>query len=88
MVFDRSACQFAQEEQPEGEGILPPKEKSRRNMPALSGQNSEDKTASLPLVRGPANQSQDLDSRARDASSISVGLGGLLKAATSALIVL
>ena len=31
MVFDQSACQFAQEEQPEGEGILPPKEKSRRN---------------------------------------------------------
>ena len=88
MVFDRSACQFAQEEQPEGEGILPPKEKSRRNVPDLSGQNSEDKTASLPLVRGPANQSRDLDSRARDASSISVGLGGLLKAATSALIVL
>ena len=59
------------------EGILPPKEKSRRNVPDLSGQNSEDKTASLPLVRGPANQSRDLDSRARDASSISVGLGGV-----------
>ena len=57
-------------------------------MPDLSGQISEVKAASSPLVQGPVNQSRDLDSRARDASSISVGLGGLLKAATSALIVL
>ena len=59
------------------EGILPPKEKSRGNVLDLSGQNSEVKAASLPLVQGPANQSRDLDSRARDASSISVGLGGV-----------
>ena len=58
------------------EGILPPKEKSRGNVPDLSSQNSEDKTASLPLVQGPANQSRDLDSRARDDSSNSIGLGG------------
>ncbi len=57
MVFDRSACQFAHEEQPEGEGILTPKEKSRRNVPDLSGQNSEDKTAKSPLVYGPVTQS-------------------------------
>ena len=72
MVFDPSACQFVKEEQLEGEEILSPKEKSRRNVPDLSGQNSEDKTASLPLVRGPANQSRDLDSRARDDSYISI----------------
>ena len=65
-----------------------PREKNGRNVSDRTRQNSEDKTASLPLVYGPANQSRDLDSRARDASSISVGLGGLLKAATSALIVL
>ena len=58
------------------EGILIPKEMSRRNVSDLSSRNSEDKTASLPLVCGPANQSRDMDSRARDASSISVGLGG------------
>ena len=45
-------------------------------MPDWSSQNSEDKTASLPLVQGPANQSRELDSRAHDDSSISVGLGG------------
>ena len=60
----------------EPKGILPPKEKSRRNVPDLSGQNSEDKTAKPPLVRGPVTQSRDLDSRAHDDSSISVGLGG------------
>ena len=61
-----------------------PREKNRRNVSDLSGQNSEDKTASLPLVRGPANQSRDLDSRAHDDSSISVGLGGLLTGAKPA----
>ena len=45
-------------------------------MPDLSGQNSEVKAASLPLVCGPANQSRDLDSRAHDDSSISIGMGG------------
>ena len=45
-------------------------------MPDLSGQNSEVKAASLPLVQGPANQSRDMDSWARDDSYISVGLGG------------
>ncbi len=59
-------------------GILPPKEKIRGNVPDWSGQNSEDKTASLPLVYGPANQSRDQDSRARDNSSISIGMGGLI----------
>ena len=55
-------------------------------MPDLSGQNSEVKTAKSPLVRGPVTQSRDLDSRARDDSSISVGLGGgLLRAAKPAL---
>ena len=58
------------------EGILPPKEKSRENVPDLYGQNSEVKAASSPLVQGPVNQSRDLDSRTRDDSSISVGLGG------------
>ena len=53
-----------------------PREKNRRNVSDWSGQNSEDKTASLPLVQGPANQSRDLDSRARDNSSISIGLVG------------
>ena len=53
-----------------------PREKNGRNVSDWSGQNSEDKTASLPLVRGPANQSRDLNSRAHDDSSISVGLGG------------
>ena len=76
MVFDRSACQFAHEEQPEGEGTMPTKEKSRRNVPDLSGQNSEVKAASLPLVCGPANQSRDQDSPACDDSSISIGAGG------------
>ena len=76
MVFDRSACQFAQEEQPEGEGILTPKEKSRMNVPDLSGQNSEVKAASSPLVQGPVNQSRDQDSPACDDSSISIGAGG------------
>ena len=85
MVFDQFVCQFAQEEQPEGEGILPPKEKSMRNVSDLSDQNSEVKAASLPLVCGPANQSQDLNSRARDASSISVGLGGIVTGAKPAL---
>ena len=46
-------------------------------MPDLSSQNSEDKTAKSPLVQGPVKQSRDLDSRAREDSSISVGLGGL-----------
>ena len=60
------------------EGILSPKEKSRRNVPVpdLSGQNSEVKAASLPSVRGAANQSRDLDSWARNDSSISIELGG------------
>ena len=38
-------------------GILPPNEKSRRNVPDLSSQNSEDKTAKSPLVQGPVTQS-------------------------------
>ena len=59
------------------EGILPPKEKSRENVPDLSSQNSEVKAASLPLVQGPANQSLDMDSWTRDDSYISVGLGGV-----------
>ena len=45
-------------------------------MPYLSGQNSEVKAASSPLVQGPVNQSRDLNSRARGNSSISIGLGG------------
>ena len=53
-----------------------PREKNRRNVSDLSGQNSEDKTASLPLVQGPANQSRDQDSPACDDSSISIGAGG------------
>ena len=57
------------------EGILIPKEMSRRNVSDLSTRNSEDKTASLPLVRGPANQSRDQDSPACDDSYISIGLG-------------
>ena len=57
-------------------GRLSPREKNRRNVSDLSGQNSEDKTASLPLVRGPANQSRDQDSPACDDSSISIGAGG------------
>ena len=61
MVFDPSACQFVKEEQSEGEGILAPKGKSRRNVSDLSSQNSEVKAASLPLVRGPANQGWLLD---------------------------
>ena len=85
MVFDPSACQFAQEEQPEGEGILTPKEKSRRNVPDWSGQNSEVKAASSPLVQGPVNQSLDRDSWARDDSSISIGMGGLLTEVTQTL---
>ena len=76
MVFDPSACKCVKEEKPEGGEILPTKEKSRRNVPDLSGQNSEDKTASSPLVRGPVNQSLDRDSWALDDSSISIGLGG------------
>ena len=67
------------------EGVLPPNEKSRRNVPDWSGQNSEDKTASLPLVQGPANQSRDQDSPACDDSSISIGMGGLLTGAKPAL---
>ena len=85
MVFDPSACQFVKEEQSEGEEILSTEEKIRRNVPDLSGQNSEDKTASSPLVQGPVNQSRDLDSRALDDSSISSGMGGLLTAAKLAL---
>ena len=72
MVFDPSACQFAHEEQPEGEGILSPKEKSGRNVPDWSGQNSEVKAASSPLVCGPVNQSLDQDSPTCDDSSISI----------------
>ncbi len=72
MVFDPSACQFVKEAQQEGEGILTPKEKSRRNVPDWSGQNSEVKAASSPLVRGPVNQSLDQDSWACFDSSISI----------------
>ena len=55
-------------------------------MPDWSGQNSEVKAASSPLVGGPVNQSLDRDSRARDDSSISIGLGGgLLMTAKLAL---
>ena len=75
-AFHHCHCHPRHPNQGVPEGILPPKEKSKDNVPDLSGQNSEDKTASLPLVCGPANQSRDLDSRARDNSSISVGLGG------------
>ena len=53
-----------------------PREKNGRNVSDWSGQNSEDKTASLPLVHGPANQSRDQDSPACDDSSISIGSGG------------
>ena len=67
------------------EGILPPKEKSRGNVPDLSSQNSEVKAASSPLVQGPVNQSRDLDSRARDDSSNSIGLGDLLTGEKPAL---
>ena len=67
------------------EGILIPKEMSRRNVSDLSSRNSEDKTASLPLVYGPAIQSLDQDSRARDDSSISIGMGGLLTEVTQTL---
>ena len=55
-----------------GEEILPPNEKSRRNVSDLSDQNSEVKAASSPLVQGPVNQSLDQDSWARDDSSISI----------------
>ena len=84
-AFHHCHCHPRHPNQGVPEGILPPKEKSKDNVPDLSGQNSEVKAASLPLVQGPANQSRDMDSRARDASSISVGLGGLLTAAKLAL---
>ena len=53
-----------------------PREKNGRNVSDWSGQNSEVKAASSPLVRGPVNQSRDQDSPACDDSSISIGSGG------------
>ena len=44
-------------------------DKDSLNVPDSIGGDSEGKTASSPLVQGPAKQSRDQDSRARDEGS-------------------
>ena len=46
------------------------------NVPDLIGCNSQEKSASLPLVQGSASQSQDQDSQVYDNSSSSFEMGG------------